>query len=437
MEADSMKLSRFWTYLSGLLTFEAPLWNWRQRLENDIDFEHFRETYLLPTDKIGLLIICPKRCDYSCGFRKIKENDDGTFRSVCHKNKKDAFPIPETEVLIYGVNYGVLLPKIALALGIQPLIAPFQTWDDAWKMGSLKVGGKVLPVFFTLRNWDHKVIDLILNLNRLEHRPYILLVTSAKVISPTSIKALEDSGSLFLPLNEVLDFNQEAEPVLVRPLDFYFESLPAQPAPEPEPDNIFRKCGDAWEVRFNGGEKFMLTTGHTGATYLHFMLARPNVATPVIEIMRSISGESEDCVSPDRLDEDDLSSGYSLSDLPGGQADFIADEAAIRQYRQEMQLIMKEIEDAEVAGDNITAEQLRQDLKELMAVVNEAVSPSGQKRMLNDPLRKFDNSFRNAINKVIKKIMEYDMVLAEHLKNAITCGTNPTYAPSGAVHWDL
>jgi len=274
MEADSMKLSRFWTYLSGLLTFEAPLWNWRQRLGNDIDFEHFRETYLLPTDKTGSLIICSKRCDYSCGFRKVRENDDGTFRAVCHKNKKDAFSIPEAEVLVYGVNYGVLLPKTALVLGIQPLIAPFQTWDEAWKMGTLRIGNRILPVFFTLRNWNHKVIDLILNLNRLENRPYILLVTSAKVISPTSLKALEDSGSLFLPLNEVLDFNRNAEPILVRPLESYFESLLVQPASESESDNIFRRCGDAWEVRFAGGKKFMLTTGHTGATYLHFCAKR-------------------------------------------------------------------------------------------------------------------------------------------------------------------
>jgi|GEM_PF-1686741 len=437
MEADSMKLSRFWTYLSGLLTIEAPLWNWRQRLGDDIDFEHFRETYLLPTDKTGSLIICPKLCDYSCCFRKIKENDDGTFRAVCHKNKKDSFPIAEEELLIYGVNYGVLLPKTALALGIQPLIAPFQTWEDAWKMGTLKVGGKVLPVFFTLRNWNHKVIDLILNLNRLEHRPYLLLVTSAKVISPTSLKALEDSGSLFLPLNEVLDFNQDAEPILIRPLESYFESLLVQPIPEPEPENIFRKCGDAWEIRFNGGEKFMLTTGHTGATYLHFMLARPNVATAVVEIMKSVSGESGDCVSPDRLDEDDLSAGYSLSDLPNKQADFIADEAAIRQYRQEMQLIMKEIADAEAAGDNITAEQLRQDLNELMAAVNEVVSPMNQGKRFLDQVKRLIDSFRKSVNFTIGRIEIHDIKAAAHFNRNIKFGQGPGYFPENQIDWDL
>ena len=435
MATDSIKVSLFWTYLSRLLTFEAALWNWRQQLADSLDFERFRQTYLRPTDKMASLIICPKHCDESCGFRKIKENGDGTFRMVCHKNKKDAFQVSESELLIYGVNYGVLLPKTALALGIQPLIAPFQTWDDAWKMGTLRIGNHVLPVFFTLRNWEHKIIDLILNLNRMENRPYLLLVTSAKVISPTSLKVLEDSGSLFLPLNEVLDFNQDGEMNLIRPLRSYFESLLIEPPPEPEPNNIFRRCGDAWEVCFNGEEKFMLTGANLGAAYLHFMLARPNVATPVLEIMKRVSGESGECVSPDRLSEDDLSSGYSLSDLPGGQSDFIADEAAIRQYRQEMQLIAKEIADAEAAGDNITAEQLRQDLSDIAEILNGMVSEIGQKKLLNDPLKRVANAFRNAIGRTLDRIREYDEPLVSHLSQSLRLGYYPVYLPTVKYEW--
>jgi len=434
---ETSKESRFWTYLGGLLHFEAPLWNWRQRLGNDIDFEYFRETYLLPTDKTGSLIICPKRCDYSCGFRKVRKNDDGTMRAVCHKNKKDSLPISEEDELLYGVNYGVLLPKVAQTLGAQPLIAPFQTWDDAWKMGSLKIGGKVLPVFFTLRNWNHKVIDLILNLNRMEPRPYLLLVTSAKVISSTSMKALEDSGSLFLPLNEVLDFNAEAEPVLIRSLDSYFESLLVQPAPEPEPDNIFRRCGDAWEVRFNGGQKFMLTTGHTGATYLHFMLARPNTTTPVIEIMKSVSGESEDYVSSVRIDMDEFSDGFSFRNAPVTVAGNIADETAIRQYREEINLLSGELEVARASGDNITAEQLENDLERLTSAVYEAVAPDGQRKKLADHMKKTSDAFRRPVVFAIEKIAAHNERLAAHFRDTIRYGQNPGYFSGNTIRWYL
>jgi len=432
MEANNVEVSRFWTYLSGLLTFEAPLWNWRQQLGNDIDFEHFRETYLLPTNKIGSLIICPKRCDYFCGFRKIRKNDGGAFRAVCHKNKKDSFPIAEEEVLIYGVNYGVLLPKTALVLGIQPLIAPFQTWEDAWKMGTLRLGNRILPVFFTLRNWNHKVIDLILNLNRTENRPYILLLTSAKVISPTSLKALEDSGSLFLPLNEVLDFNRNAEPVLVRPLDSYFESLLVPPSAEPEPENIFRRCGDAWEVRFAGGEKFMLTGANTGAKYIQYMLQHPNQDMPVVNIVKMIS---EVYALPDEFE--DITNGFSINSLPEGNTGNVADALAIRQYLAEERELVREIEAAEDSGDNVMMSQLARDLKLVRMAISQAVSPAGQRKLLGDPELKVANAFRNSVNYAITRIERYDVELARHLQKTIKCGSLPEYSPENDIKWSF
>ena len=438
MKVNNMETSKFWTYLSGLLAFEAPLWNWRQRLGGDMDFELFRETYLLPKDKFAWLIICPKRCDHACGFRKIRENDDGSQKAVCHKNKKESFVIAKNEVLMYGVNYGVLLPEIAQTLGIQSIIAPFQTWEEAWEMGTIKIGNRILPVFFTLRNWDYKVIDLIFDLNCMVNGQYILLVTSGEVISQTSVKALERNGSLFIPLNEVLDFNQKAELMLIRPLDSYLETLqPDPPYVEAEPDNIFRKCGDAWEVRFAGGEKFMLTTGNTGASYLHFMLARPNVATPVIEIMRSISGESENYVASDHIDMDDFSDGFSFRDAPITEADNIADETSIRKYREEIKLLSGEWDAAKASGDNITAQQLEADLERLTAAIYEAVAPDGQRKKLADQMKRLVDAFRASVNFTIEKIAIHDVQLAEHLILRVRHGQNPGYFSPEDVNWHL
>ena len=430
--------SAFWNFLSGLVSFEAPLWNWRLRMGNSIDFEKFRSAFLHPEERFTTLIMCPEQCSASCGFRKVKTTVDGTHKAVCHQHLKPAFMVSNREVLMHGVNMATLLSGVAQALEIEPRITPFKTWEQVWDMGCKKIGSLPIKVFFTLRNWDHEVIDLILNLNRMLNEKYILLVSSRDLVSRTSKMALEDNKAVFIPLNEVLDFNPKAEPMLIRPLDSYLETLqPDPPYVEAEPDNIFRRCGDAWEVRFAGGEKFMLTSGNTGATYLHFMLARQNVATSVIEIMRCISGESGDCVSPDRLDDNDLSSGYTLSELPSGQADFIADEAAIRQYRQEMQLIMKEIADAEAAGNNITAEQLRQDWGRLKSEVGKIISDTGQKKIFTDQRRSMANACRGAVNFTIDKIAAYDSQLSEYLRNTIRGGRNPGYFPSNKLDWLL
>ena len=429
--------SAFWNFLSGLVSFEAPLWNWRLRMGNAIDFERFRSAFLHPEERFTTLIMCPEQCSASCGFRKVKTTVDGTHKAVCHQHLKPAFMVSNREVLMHGVNMVTLLSGVAQALEIEPRITPFKTWEQVWDMGCKKIGSLPIKVFFTLRNWDHEVIDLILNLNRMLGEKYILLVSSRDLVSRTSKMALEDNKAVFIPLNEVLDFNLEAEPILMRPLDSYLEPLqPDPPYVEAEPDNIFRRCGDAWEVRFAGGEKFMLTTGNTGASYLHFMLARPNVATPVIEIMRGFATE-KDGRFVESIDDGNLADGYAVGDLPLNETDNIADEEALRQYRDEIKILVHELDCAREVGDNITAEQLRQDLESLTQGMNEMLSPAGQKKKFADPTRKIADAFRHAVVFVIEKTKRHDRKLAEHLATAIHYGQTPCYFPDISVDWTL
>ena len=430
--------SAFWNFLSGLVSFEAPLWNWRLRMGNSIDFEKFRSAFLHPEERFTTLIMCPEQCSASCGFRKVKTTVDGTHKAVCHQHLKPAFMVSNREVLMHGVNMATLLSGVAQALEIEPRITPFKTWEQVWDMGCKKIESLPVKVFFTLRNWDHEVIDLILNLNRMLGEKYILLVSSRDLVSRTSKMALEDNKAVFIPLNEVLDFNPKAEPMLMRPLDSYLETLqPDPPHVEAEPDNIFRRCGDAWEVRFAGGEKFMLTTGHTGATYLHFMLARPNVATSVIEIMRSISGESENYVASDHIDMDDFSDGFSFRDAPIAEADNIADETSIRKYREEIKLLSGEWDAAKASGDNITAQQLEADLERLTAAIYEAVAPDGRRKKLADQMKRLVDAFRASVNFTIEKIAIHDVQLAEHLILRVRHGQNPGYFSPEDINWHL
>jgi hypothetical protein len=212
---------------------------------------------------------------------------------------------------------------------------------------------------------------------------------------------------------------------------------PSTPEPEPEPENIFRKCGDAWEVRYDGGEKFMLTTGNTGASYLHFMLARPNTAIPITEIMRGVSGESEDYVSADCIGMDEFDDGFSLHDAPVTGADNIADETAIRQYREEAILISEELERAKKSGNNPMAEQLQRELDCITAAIYEAVAPDGQRKKLADQMNNIITALRNAVNFTIAKIAVHDSVLANHLVQCVRYGRVPGYFSSELMDWFL
>jgi hypothetical protein len=190
-------------------------------------------------------------------------------------------------------------------------------------------------------------------------------------------------------------------------------------------------------VRFDGGEKFILTNCNTGAAYLHFMLGRRNTVTPVAEIMHSVIGESEDCVSFDCIDTNEFENALLFYGVPLTGADNIADETAIRQYRKEAILISEELEKAKKNGNTPMAEQLRQELDSITSAIYEAVAPDGQRKKLADQTKRIADAFRKAVVFAVEKISVHDELFASHLRDTIKYGYNPGYFPDYTVYWDL
>jgi ElaB/YqjD/DUF883 family membrane-anchored ribosome-binding protein len=437
MDNAETKTSIFWDFIRKRLGAEAALADWRLELGGEIDFEKLHHLYLAPTDRIAENIMCPKPCSPSCGFRKVCEWE-GKYEAVCNEWPLKSYEIKKADAVFFTINPVNLLPAIAKAFKIIEHVKKFQNEEDTWTLGEVPaVGGKLVRVYLTLKAFSYEVMDLIYRINSKEQRPYILLVTSWILVRDTSEKILKDMGSAFVPLNEVLDFNADTELELLRECNLAQLVAPPTPEPEPEPANIFRKCGDAWVVKYDGGEKFMLTNCNTGAAYLHFMLARPNENTPIMEIIRKVSGESENVMSVDRLEDGILTGGYSFGGLPDSLADNIADDLALEQYKQEIDKIKHDIETAKSVGDNITTEQLEQDLQNLTSKINEIISPKGQKKNYSDQVNNIVTSFRNAVNYAIDKIAEHDEELAKHFKHSIKFGRTPKYFTEGNFTWHI
>jgi hypothetical protein len=357
---------------------------------------------------------------------------------VCREWPLNSYEIKKVDALIFSIKASSLLPEIAKMFKILPHIEEFHKEDDTWQLGEILVPEqKPATVYLTLKVWNHEVMDLIFRLNCEERRPYILLVTSRNVIHGTSDKVLKDMGSAFVPLNEVIDFNADTEFELIRECNLPQLITPPTVEAEPESENIFRKCGDAWEVRFNRGEKFMLTGAETGARYLHFMLARPNEITPIMEIIRKVSGESENVMSADRLEDGILTEGYSFGQLPDSVTDNIADDKALKQYKQEMDQIKHDIEVAKLAGDNITLEQLEGDLKIFIDKINEIINPIGRKKSFANSRKNVLDAMRKTMILTISKIGQFQPLLAEHLRISIKYGQLSGYLTGYKISWDL
>ncbi|MFA6716559.1 MAG: hypothetical protein WCS27_14350 [Victivallaceae bacterium] len=429
---DDNKTEKFWTFISRRMNAEAALADWRLKLGDALDFDKLHRRYLAPTGKMAEVITCPDQCDPSCGFRKVCEWE-GKYEAVCRERMRKDYAIEKADALFFTIKPSGLLPEIVKIFKIIPHIEEFGNEEDTWKLGVVPMpGGKSATVYITLKIWSYTVMDLIFQLNCAERQPYILLVTDRTVINETCDRILKEMGSVFVPLNEVLDFNAQTELELIRECNLAQLVTPSTPETEPEPENIFRKCGDAWEVRFRGGEKLMLMGAETGAQYIHYLLQRPNQGIPAVNIVRKISGES--CLPEDF---EDMADGFSVNSLPAGNTGKVADIPAVRQYREEERKLVREIENAEDSGDNVLLAQLQNDLKIIRTAINQAVSPSGQHKLLGDPELRVTNSFRNSVNYAIDRIDRYDERFASHLRKAIKCGRVPEYASGCEIDWTL
>ena len=432
MDEQAAETSKFWTFIGKRSNAEAALADWRMELDGEIDFDQLQRSYLMPTGRMAEVIKCPFTCNSSCGFRNVRAYD-GEYEAVCREWPLKSYCIGKADALFHTVKESALVEEVAKALSITPYMAKLSNHEHSWKVGNIIVRGESHSVFFTLQ-WDTELLELILDLNRLMHNPYVLLGASGRMYNNVVAGCLANGDAIFVPLNETLDFNQDAELEQMRP--FSWEKLLLTPeALNEEPGNIFRKCGDAWEIRFDGGEKFMLTGADTGARYIHFMLGRSGGSTPVTEIMLNVFGEPDISDSQKRLGKDELACGYSISNLPYTIIDSIVDDAAIKQYRRKMIELADEITEARNHGDNVTAQMLLEDFKKLASEVQKVTSANNQNRRLNDPLRKIDNSFRNAVNRTIMKIADYDNDMATHLKHSISCGMNPIYHSKKSINW--
>jgi hypothetical protein len=211
-------------------------------------------------------------------------------------------------------------------------------------------------------------------------------------------------------------------------------SAPAVPVPVPElPPNVFRYEAGHWMVRFRARKAFTLP--HLkGADYLCRLLSSPHEAQPAVNIM---SGAA--CDHTDRLISlhEAVESGLTVSSNPlVASAGNVSDWRALREYRRELRGLAAQKEEAERENRSVDLAQMESDMAILTGKINEALGLGGRQRQAQDKRKSIRDSFRNAVNLVIKKIRHCDEPLADHLKTSIRFGNAPQYQPREEITWE-
>lgn len=212
-------------------------------------------------------------------------------------------------------------------------------------------------------------------------------------------------------------------------------SVPVVPVYQEQlPDNIFRRCGGGWQVRF-GGQNVFTVLPWLGASYIHYLLASPGEARPAIDVVCSTAIDVCDhAVSAHEAIEAGLQSASNPMLASLGN---VYNWEEIKAMRAAARELLVDIEDARRKNNSVLERQLEDDMALITAKINEAVGPGGKLKQAKDKRKNIRDSFRNNVKRVIERqIKETDPALAEHLTKAITFGNTPRYIPEDGLAWE-
>jgi hypothetical protein len=195
----------------------------------------------------------------------------------------------------------------------------------------------------------------------------------------------------------------------------------ASPTPAPQAatpalgQNIFRRNGRAWDVRFGGGKLFILLPSR-GAAYLHLLISRSGRSFTAVELR---------CQATRRREQ------YALGDTGEN-----SDQQALADYRARVQELRQDLETARRNNDSGWQELIRQEMADLAAEVQRAGGLGGRLRQEGGRREQIRQSVGVAVRRVLREIGESCPALVEHFRNCLHLGYNPIYNPAQEVCWD-
>ena len=120
-----------------------------------------------------------------------------------------------------------------------------------------------------------------------------------------------------------------------------------------------------------------------------------------------------------------------------GTPDEVLDPQARRQYRQRIQELQEELEQAEADNDPARAEPARVELDAVIDELARATGLGGRSRKMGDVAERARSAVTWRIRSAIKKIRAAHPRLGQHLSNSIRTGNFCVYSPESATEWQL
>jgi tetratricopeptide (TPR) repeat protein len=196
-------------------------------------------------------------------------------------------------------------------------------------------------------------------------------------------------------------------------------------------ESSFRREGQYWTIAFEGRVVRLKDT--KGLRDIVNLLASPGKALHVVELMAASVGEvpvSRVGTSAAALAQDGLSTA-------GRSSEPSIDTRARQAYRERLNDLRIELDDAERMGDAVVAEHARKEMEQITEHLILAFGLTGLARGADDPIERARIAVRVRIQSALKRIREEHPVLGRHLAHAVKTGTFCTYEAELPQRWEI
>jgi hypothetical protein len=171
----------------------------------------------------------------------------------------------------------------------------------------------------------------------------------------------------------------------------------------------FARQGEIWLVTF--GDESTSMKDADGLRYLAYLVTRPDVAVPVVELFAERAGARGE-----------------TSPLAGDAGEAL-DRQAITAYRERARDLRESLEDAEARCDLGAAEKAKKELHFVQQELSRAVGLGGRPRRAASDSERIRVNVTTRIRKIIDRLGEEAPRLARHLKASIRTGSTCSYEP--------
>jgi tetratricopeptide (TPR) repeat protein len=194
--------------------------------------------------------------------------------------------------------------------------------------------------------------------------------------------------------------------------------------------NLFRKEGEYWTIGYRGS--LYRLRNLKGLQYIAYLVARPAERVHVVDLMRdACSNLPGSIVEPPRRDLLHLEIRRDL-----GDAGEILDVTAKRAYRERLQDLRQDLDEAERFHDIGTAARLRSEMAFITEQLTAGLRLDGKPRRANSAAERARVNVRNSITSALNLIRTQDKPLWRHFNNALKTGTFCSYHPDSQELWE-